>query len=171
MPSLIQARLSCLSGVVSSRRPDESPQPLKHRRRGSLLPRHGPGAPHPHHLPDCPSRGSPLLRLDLLVLLDGLDVFVALHGVDGALVKGDPFILVSISNGCTWVGDKNVLLEPLDQRVLVADLASLVFGMLLGPAVHQRVNQESDLSGRSPYASTCSGVASFLQVTWNMSEK
>ena len=76
--------------------------------------------------------------------------------------------LVSISNGCTWVGDKNVLLEPLDQRVLVADLAALVFGMLLGPAVHQRVNQESDSSRGSPYASTCSGVASFLQVTWNV---
>ena len=75
--------------MVSSRRPDEPPKPLNHRRRGPLLPRDG--APHPHHLPDGPSLAPPLLRLDLLVLLDGLDVFVALHGVDGTLVKYDPF--------------------------------------------------------------------------------
>jgi len=62
-----------------------------------------------HHAPHClaiacPPHAGLLLRLDLLVRLDSLDVLVALQGVDGALVENDPVDhRVSIPRAlCCW---------------------------------------------------------------------
>jgi hypothetical protein len=49
----------------------------------------------------------------------------------------------------------------------MADGASLIFGVLLGPAVRQHTEDKTGSVLKGPYAATCSSVASFLQVTYD----
>ena len=56
--------------------------------------------------------------------------------------------------------------EALDQAVFVADLAALVFGVLLGTGTVSVCSADENAENRT-YASTWSGVASSLQVTWD----
>jgi hypothetical protein len=77
-----------------------------------------------------------LLNPHFLVGLDILDMLVVGHGGDGALGKGDP-VFTSYQHTVTcWVdGGRGRLLEALDQGVFVADSATLVACVLLGPAL------------------------------------
>ena len=65
------------------------------------------------------------------------------------------------------MGNRERLLEALDQVVLVADLAALVACVLLGPTLCQP-RPSSQKIARVPYASTCSGDASLLHVTYDV---
>lgn len=110
----------------------------------------------------------PLLNPHFLVGLDSLDILVAVHGVDRVCVKGHPVFTSYQHTVICREGDWGRLLEALDQRVLVADLAALVACVLLGPALCQPRSSSQEIA-RVPYASTCSGDASSLQVTYDVS--
>lgn len=81
---------------------------------------------------------SPLLNPDLVVRFNLLDMLVLCKGRHVVLGEGDPAVLIS-TTASTSRGV--VILEPLDQGVLVADLASLLDGIFLGPA---KVNIPTD---------------------------
>lgn len=92
-------------------------------------------------------------------------MLVAGKSLDRVLGEGDS--VGDIVSHFVHLSDiERVLREALDQCVLVADGAALVFGMLLGPARYQlQFGREIDPGKGSSYASICSGVASSLQVT------
>jgi hypothetical protein len=77
------------------------------------------------------------LSADLLVLLDRLDMLVALEGVDLILRELHTVLARLLGLFCIRGREEQMVnvREALDERVLVRDLAALVFGMLLG-AVH-----------------------------------